>query len=117
MANYSAAGTKEVATIGALTVVVEVVEVVTVVVTGAGATVLVVVGAAVVVVDFFRPCFGSVVTVVPSAMVNVLVMGGRSPMVVTPVMVAVHSPGARSKRPASSATSAPPGRVMGTLIV
>ena len=104
MANYPAAGTVVVVIIGVGTV-------------DAGATVLVVVAAAIVVVDFFRPCFGWVVTVVPSAMMNVVLIGGRSPIVVTPVMVAVHSPGARSCRPASCATSAPPGRVMGTLIV
>ena len=66
------------------------------VVAGAGATELVVVTAAMVVVDFSRPCFGRVVTVVPSAMMNVVLIGGNSPMVVTPVTVAVHSPGARS---------------------
>jgi hypothetical protein len=55
----------------------------------------------VVVVDFFNPCLGTVVTVVPSAMTNEVVMGVKSPMVVTPVTVAVHSPGARSRRPAS----------------
>jgi len=117
MANYPAAGTVVVVTIGVAMVVVGVVAGTRVVTTGAGATELVVVAAAIVVVDFFRPCFGWVVTVVPSAMVKVVLIGGRSPIVVTPVTVAVHSPGARSKRPASSATSAPPGRVMGTLIV
>ena len=112
-------GTEVVVTIGAATVVVGA----TVVVTGAtvvvtrGATEVVVVAAAIVVVDFCRPCFGRVVTVVPSAMVKVVLIGGRSPIVVTPVTVAVHSPGARSCRPASSETSAAPGRVMGTLIV
>ena len=119
MADYPAAGTEVVVTIGAATEVVgaTVVAAGATVVAGAGATELVVVAAAIVVVDFFRPCFGRVVTVVPSAMVNVVLIGGRSPMVVTPVMVAVHSPGARSCRPASSDTSAAPGRVMGTLIV
>ena len=113
-------GTEVVVTIGAATVVVGATVVVTgamVVVAGAGARDVVVVAAAIVVVDFWRPCFGRVVTVVPSAMVNVVLIGGRSPMVVTPVTVAVHSPGARSCRPASSETSAAPGRVMGTLIV
>jgi hypothetical protein len=76
MADYPAAGTAVVVTVGAGTVVV--------------------VAAAIVVVDFFRPCFGWVVTVVPSAMMNVVLIGGKSPMVVTPVTVAVHSPGARS---------------------
>ena len=117
MANYPAAGTVVVVSTGAGTVVGVLVGAGAVVVTGAGATVLVVVAAAIVVVDFFRPCFGTVVTVVPSAMVNVVVIGVRSPIVVTPVTVAVHSPGARRRSPASCATSAPPGRVMGTLIV
>ena len=113
-------GTEVVVTIGAATVVVGATVVVTgamVVVAGAGARDVVVVAAAIVVVDFCRPCFGRVVTVVPSAMVKVVLIGGRSPIVVTPVTVAVHSPGARSCRPASSETSAAPGRVMGTLIV
>ena len=113
MADYPAAGTAVVVTIGAGTVVV----VAATVVAGAGATEVVVVAAAIVVVDFSRPCFGWVVTVVPSAMMNVVLIGGNSPMVVTPVTVAVHSPGARRRRPASCASSAPPGRVMGTLIV
>ena len=104
-----------VVTIGVAMVVVGVVAGTRVVTTGAGATELVVVAAAIVVVDFFRPCFGWVVTVVPSA--KVVLIGGKSPMVVTPVTVAVHSPGARSCRPASSATKAAPGRVIGTLIV
>ena len=117
MANYPATGTVVVVSTGTGKVVVVVVVGATVVVTGAGATELVVVAAAIVVVDFFRPCFGSVVTVVPSAMVNVVVIGVRSPIVVTPVTVAVHSPGARRRSPASCAISAPPGRVMGTLIV
>ena len=119
MADYPAAGAKVVVVIGVGTVVVVAARVVpgATVVAGAGATEVVVVAAAIVVVDFFRPCFGWVVTVVPSAMMKVVLIGGRSPMVVTPVMVAVHSPGARSCRPASSANSAAPGRVMGTLIV
>ena len=120
MGNYPAAGTTVVVAIGPGTVVVVLARVVagaTVVTAAAGVIELVVVAAAIVVVDFFRPCFGWVVTVVPSAMMNVVLIGGRSPMVVTPVMVAVHSPGARSCRPASSANSAAPGRVMGTLIV
>ena len=108
MADYPAAGTAVVVTIGAGTVVE---------VAGAGATEVVVVVAAIVVVDFSRPCFGWVVTVVPSAMMNVVLIGGKSPMVVTPVTVAVHSPGARRRRPVSCATRAAPGRVMGTLIV
>lgn len=119
MADYPAAGTAVVGTIGAGTVVVVAARVVAgaTVVAGAGATVLVVVAGAMVVVDFCRPCFGWVVTVVPSAMMNVVLIGGKSPMVVTPVTVAVHSPGARRRRPASCATRAAPGRVMGTLIV
>jgi hypothetical protein len=48
----------------------------------------------VVVEPTFNPCWGSVVTVVPSAITNVVVSGSRSPVVVTPVMVAVHTPGA-----------------------
>ena len=59
---------------------------------------------------------GRVVTVVPSAMMNVEVSGSRSPVVVVPRTVIVHSPGARSVRPASGATNAPPGRVIGTVI-
>ena len=119
MGNYPAAGTEVVVAIGARTVVVgtSVVTAGATVVVGTGATEVVVVAAAIVVVDFSRPCFGWVVTVVPSAMMNVVLIGGNSPMVVTPVTVAVHSPGARSCRPASSETSAAPGRVMGTLIV
>ena len=78
---------------------------------------VVVVVAAIVVVERFRPCFGRVVTVVPSAMMNVVVNVGNSPMVETPLITAVHSPGVRNNRPASSAINAPPGRVMGTLMV
>ena len=98
MADYPAAGTTVVVTMGAGTVVVVAARVVAgaTVVAGAGATEVVVVAAAIVVVGFFRPCFGWVVTVVPSAIMKVVLIGGRSPMVVTPVMVAVHSPGARS---------------------
>ena len=67
-----------------------------------------------VVVPTFNPCWGSVVTVVPSAITKVVVSGSRSPVVVTPVMVAVHRPGALKFIPASSVVSAPPGRVIGT---
>ena len=56
---------------------------------------------------------GRVVTVVPSAMMNVEVSGSSSPVVVVPRTVMVHSPGARNVRPASGATYAPPGRVIG----
>jgi len=98
MANYPAAATVVVVIIGVVTAGAMVLGVVT---EGAGATEVVVVAAAMVVVVFFRPCFGTVVTVVPSAMTNEVVIGVKSPMVVTPVTVAVHSPGARSRRPAS----------------
>jgi hypothetical protein len=64
-----------------------------------------------------RPCFGVVMTVTPSAMTNCDVSVVSSPMVVTPLISIFQLPGARNKRPASSATRAAPGRVIGTLIV
>ena len=86
-------------------------------VVAAGGTV-VVSGAVVVVVGMaFNPCLGTVVTVTPSAMMNCPVRTSRSPMVETPVTSSFHKPGARSKYFASASMSAPPGLVMGTLMV
>ena len=71
---------------------------------------------ATVVVERFRPCLGRVTTVVPSAITKVVESGSRSPIVVTPLMTAVQVPGAFNAIPASSLTSAAPGRVIGTLM-
>ena len=70
-----------------------------------------------VVVTVVRPCLGTVVTVVPSAIVNCDVSGVSSPMVVTPVIETFQRPGAKKRIPMSSVMRAAPGRVSGTLSV
>ena len=77
----------------------------------------VVVAGGTVVVTVVRPCLGTVVTVVPSAMMNCVVSGSSSPMVVTPVIDTFQRPGARKRIPMSSVMSAAPGRVSGTFRV
>ena len=69
------------------------------------------------VVTVLRPCLGTVVTVVPSAIMNCVVSGSSSPMVVTPVTETFQSPGAKKRIPISSVMRAAPGRVSGTLSV
>ena len=70
-----------------------------------------------VVVTAERPCLGTVVTVVPSAMMNCDVRGVSSPVVVTPVTETFQTPGAKKRIPMSSVIRAAPGRVSGTLSV
>ena len=89
----------------------------TVVATGAVVVGATVAAGPVVVVTVFRPCFGTVVTVTPSAMMNWPDRVSSSPMVDTPVTSSFQRPAARNWKPASALMSAPPGRVMGTLTV